>query len=211
MNGSAALLNDTALALFTYAAQLPYLRRANEFLENLLISNGISVQLQNSTTVSVLVSANNIDLGTMTGYPSDMLLPIRLWERSNSSQNFVLMTERELEPSYTPVSTLGIWEFRNNTIYVPGINATAQVKIDYWRQLSAITSSSSNEEVGGSKSYLEARTAELCARYIGQNAEIADSLLNNEVIPAQDMLERIYIKNSQGSRSRRRPFRRPRF
>lgn len=208
MNGAAALLNDIGLTNFSYAAQLPYLRRANEYLENLLIANGIAVQLQESTTVSVLASASNIDLATMIGYPSDMLLPIRLWERSNSSQNFVLMGEHELEPSYTPVNYLSIWEFRNNTIYVPGINVATQVKIDYWRQLATVTSSSSNEEVAGSKALLEARTAEQCARYAGQNSEIADSLLNNEVIPAQDLLERIYIKNSQGSRSRRKPFRR---
>lgn len=213
MDESAALLNDTAKSLFTYAAQLPYLKRANEFLENLLIANGVAIQRQTSAVLTVVSSTTNIDLSVNVAYPSDMLLPIRLLERDGgaTSQDFGPMIETEWEPELRPTASIQFWTFRNNKIYTPGVTSTRDVKIDYWRQLTTITSSSSPEEVTGSKVYLAAKTAELCARYIGQNKEIADDLANIEVAPAQDLLERIYIKNSQGvGRSRRRRFTRPR-
>lgn len=209
MDESASLLNDVAKKLFTYTAQLPYLKRANESLENLLIACGVSVQRRSGVTLTVPASTTTIDLGLNVNYPSDMLLPINLWEKTDAGSRFNLMTEQEWEPDITPTSELSLWSFRDNTIYTPGVTTQRLVKIDYWRQLSAVTSSGSNEEIGGSKTYLAAKTAELCARYIGQNGEVADSLLSIEVVPAQDLLERIYIKNSQGTRSRRRPFRRP--
>lgn len=212
MDESASLLNDTAKTQFTYTAQLPYLKRANEILENLMISWGVSVQRQTSAVITVTTSSSNIDLSGLSGYPSDMLLPIRLLETDLGSTVFgPPMTEKEWEPEITPTSTLQFWVFRNNKIYTPGVTTSRLVKIDYWRQLTVITSQSSNEEVGGGKTWLAAKTAELCARYIGQNKEIADDLFTIEVIPAQDTLERIYNKNSQGSaRGRRRRFRRPR-
>ena len=211
MDESAALLNDVAKALFTYTAQLPYLKRANEALENLLIANGVSVQRQVGAVLSVAPSTSNIDLSATIGYPSDMLLPIRCWERDGGAtdQTFTMMDERDWEPEITPTSSLAYWTFRNNKIYIPGVTTTRDVKIDYWRQLTAIVSSGSNEEVMGAKTYLAAKTAEMCARYIGQNSEIADSLLSNEVAESKDLLERILVKNTQGTRSRRRRFTRP--
>lgn len=211
MDAAAALLNDTALSTFSYAAQLPYVKRANEILETVMLANGISVQRQVSAVLTVPVSAVNNDLSGLVGYPSDMLVPIRCWERTaGSGLTYSLMTELDWEPEIVPTVSLTYWVFRNNKIYTPGSTASANVKVDYWRQLSAITAAGSSEEVAASKVYLSAKTAELCARYIGQNKEIADDLLTDEVGPAQDLLERIYVKNSQGTRSRRRRFTRPR-
>lgn len=211
MDESAALLNDTAKVNFTYTAQLPFLRRANEILENLMLSNGVSIQKQISAVVSVVSSTSNIDLSAKSGYPSDMLLPIRLWERDGgTTQQFDVMTEKEWEPEVQVGSSITYWTFRNNKIYTPGTTSTRDIKIDYWRQLSAVTAAGDNEEVSGSKTFLAAKTAEMCARYIGQNTDMADSLLQIEVVPAQALLEGIWVKNSQGNRSRRKRFQRPR-
>lgn len=212
MDEAASLLNDTAKTLFTYAAQLPYLRRANEALENLLIACGISVQRQVSLVMTVAPSAVNIDLTANGSYPTDILLPIRCWERDggSNSQTFSLMTERDWEPELNPTTSATYWTFRNNKIYIPGVTSSRDIKVDYWRQLTSITGQNSNEEVAGAKTFLAAKTAEMCARYIGQNKEVADDLLNIEVGDARDLLERIYIKNTQGTRSRRRRFSRPR-
>lgn len=211
MDEAASLLNDTAKERFTYAAQLPYVRRANEFLENLMIACGISIQRQTSAVILTPTSTVNLDLSAYAGYPSDMLLPIRLWERDGgaTSQTFTLMTEKEWEPELIPTSSITYWTFRNNKIMTPGATSTRDIKVDYWREITAVTASGSNEEISGSKTYLAAKTAELCARYIGQNKDVADDLLGIEVGPAQDLLERIYIKNTQGTRARRRRFTRP--
>lgn len=212
MDEASILLNDVAKTQFTYSAQLPYLKRANELLENMMISWGVSPQRQTSAIMTVPSSTTEIDLSAVTGYPSDMLLPIKLFETDLGATTFgPPMIEQEWTPEVSATSTLTYWAFRNNKIYCPPVTQSRLVKIDYWRQLTSITSQSSNEEIGGAKTYLAAKTAELCARYIGQNKEIADDLFNIEVMPAQDTLERIYNKNSQASaRGRRKRFRRPR-
>lgn len=210
MDEAASLLNDSAKDLFTYTAQLPYLKRANESLENLLIVCGASVQRKGSATITVPSSTTTTDLSNEVGYPSDMLVPINVQERRDSDDVWVGLTESSWEPDIQPTASIDFWSYHNGTIYIPPVSAQREVKINYWRQLSAITSSGSNEEINGSKTYLAAKTAELCARYIGQNKEIADDLLSIEVISAQDLLERMYIKNSQGTRARRRPYRRSR-
>jgi len=96
----------------------------------------------------------------------------------SSDTTFRLMDEKDWEPETIPGSSLTYWAFRNNKVFTNGVIGTRQVKIDYWRELTAVTNQNSNEEIGGSKTYLSAKTAELVARYVGQNTEIADSLLN---------------------------------
>lgn len=210
MNQAAAILNDTGLAVFSFVAQLPYLKMANEDLELILIACGVSIQRQVGAVLSVPASTTDNDLSGVAGYPSDMFFPIRLWESPDGSVgSFNLMTEKDWTPEVRPTAGLIFWAFRNNKIYTPGSTSARSVKIDYWRQLTSIISSSSNEEVAGALTYLAAKTAELCARFIGQNTDIADALLNGRVAQCQDVLERIYIKNTQGTRSRRRRFRRP--
>lgn len=209
MDQAAVLLNDPSKNLFTYVAQLPYLRRANEFLENLMVVNGVSVQRQSSSVITVTPSITNIDLSSKTNYPSDMLVPIRLMESDNATSGFMQMTEKDWVPDLNPTSSLEFWVYRNNKIYVPGVTTTRYIRVDYWRQLSAVTTSGDPEEFVASKTYLAAKTAEMCARYIGQNQDAANDLMNIEVIPAQGLLESIYIKNMQGTRTRRRRFTRP--
>lgn len=205
---AAALLNDQARAFYTDVNMLPHLKKSNEDLELILIASGAAVQRQESSTpIQVPVNVNN---QVLTGIP-DMFVPIRVIERaSGSSDVFVLLDERAWEPNIRAASSLGYWTFRNNQIIFPPVSTAREVKVDYWRQLSPILNASSVEEILLSKTYLASRLAELCARYVGQNSEIADSLRDNEVSQAQDKLETIYVKNTQGSRSRRRRFSRSR-
>lgn len=203
---AAALLNDQGRALFIDGLMLPHLKKANEDLELIMIANGSAVQRQQSSAaIAVPASAfnQNLSLATLT----DMFVPIRVLERASGSTDvYVLMGEREWEPNIKATSSLAYWTFRNNQIIFPPLGAAREVIVDYWRQLSPITSTGSTEEILLSKTYLASRLAELCARYIGENNERADQLRDNEVSQAQNNLEIIYVKNSQGSRTRRRRF-----
>lgn len=207
MDEAASLLNDSAKTLFSYANQLPYLKKAAEDLESILIDLGQSpLQKATSATISVASSASIITVSQAS--VSDLFVPIHLWERAQGGAigDWQLMEEKEWEPDTRAGTVLQYWTFRNNALYCPPCTANREVKIDYWRQLTPITSSSSNQEVTGAKMYLAAKTAELCARYIGENKERADQLLEIEVIPSRDRLESIYVKNSQSRRVRRKRF-----
>jgi hypothetical protein len=205
MDSARLFLNDIGLALYTNTVLLPAVKMANEELESILLANGQVGTLK--AISSVLQVASSTTPSSLAAPPSDLFVPIRLEERaSGSSDDYTPMTEQEFEEQTGTNTQLGVWVFRNGVIRFPPCQANREVLVYYYRQMTPVTSASSNEEITGAKTYLAAKTAELAARYIGMNKEIADDLLQIEVIPARERLESIYVKNSQGKRTRRRRF-----
>lgn len=203
MDSARIFLNDNAATLYTNTSMVPYVRKSNENLETLLLANGVQVQNVKSTAITVAANALTLTL------PADFLVPIRLYERdANDAQNdWIPMTEKIWEPEdVIPTNTLRFWAFRNNRIYFIGSIVTREVLLEYSRQLAVITGENSPEDFVLSKNYLAAKTAELCARYIGMNKDMADDIATREVIKAEDELIRIFVLASQGT-----PQRRPRF
>lgn len=202
MNGARVYLNDVAASIFTNTALLPLVIMANEELEKLLIIIGAEVQRNNSAAITVSANALTITL------PVDFLLPISLKERrvGGTENDWEDMTEQIWSPEYVPAPTINYWAFSNNAIRIPGASVNREVLLKYDRQLAVITSSSSPEDFILSKAFLERKTAELAARYIGMNENFANSLAIREVEPARDALERLFILNSQGNPIRRKRF-----
>lgn len=200
MDDAAALLNDVPKSNYTYTVQLPFCRRANEMLEKIFISYGISVQLTKSTAITVAINALTLTL------PSDFLLPINLWERNSGATNdaWVPMSMKTWEPeSAVPTTSLTYWAFRNNAINFIGATTARDVLLEYQRQLAVISGTNSPEDTSLAKVWLGAKTAELCARYVGMNKTFADEIRDNEVGPAEDNLIRGYILQQQGNKVRR--------
>jgi hypothetical protein len=198
-----ALLNDTAQNLYTNSAVLPYVIKANEDLEKKLIIYG-APQQRKKTTVSTVAA-----LATTLTLPSDFLLPIRLFERAAgaTSADWILMKEKDWEQeSAIQTNTLVQWAFRDNAINFIGATVARDVLLEYERALAVITSSSSLEDFTLSKGYLSARTAELCARYIGMNSAMANEIAGRDVAQAEDELMRVLVLNQQGLPQRRRRF-----
>lgn len=207
MDGARVLLNDQAQALYTNTLVVPYLQRANRELELELINNGAEVTRQQSAVISVAAAptAQNISITL----PADFLLPTSIHERNQGATNdqWNEMVERAWEPeNVVPTNDLRYWAFRNNAIYTPGVQIAKDVLLKYDRQLAIITGPASPEDFILSQNFLEAKTAELCARYIGMNKEFADDLAGLEVAIAKDNLMRAFVLNSQGAPSRRQRF-----
>lgn len=203
MDLAAFYLNDTALSNYTYAAQLPALKIANERLEKLLLINGVEVQRVISSAIVVTAGVKTLTL------PSDFLLPIKLFEKqiSDSSDQYTLMSEMKWDPeAYDPVTNMQYWVFRNNGIYFPGCLNDTDILLEYERQLGAISGNSSVIDFYLSKQFLGAVTAELCARNIGMNKTTADDIRDNYVAKAEDDLSRVLVLNDQGTRTRRGRF-----
>lgn len=202
MDQSAAMLNDTALDQYTYTVQIPYLKKANEDLEKKLIIFGTEVQRTKSNAISILADATTVTL------PSDFLLPISLKERNVGENNdqWVDMTETIWEPDSTHTTYIEFWAFRNNTIYIKPPIIAKEILLYYERSLAVLSGQNSAVDTGIIKGYLAARTAELCARYIGMNSTFADEIRDNEVSRAESDLEYMLVLNSQGN-----PVRRPKF
>lgn len=202
MDQAASFLNDTALDVYTYTTMLPYLKRANEDLEKKLIVYGTSEQRTKSAAIPVLADATTITL------PSDFLLPLDLKERNvgETEDQWVDMTLLDWEPDATHTTYIEFWAFRNNAIYIKPPIVAKEVKLYYERALGVIIGSSSVIDFSLTKGYLAARTAELCARYIGMNSTFANEIRDNEVAAAQNELEYMLVLSTQGTSVRRPKF-----
>lgn len=206
MDLAASLLNDKRKRLYNYDVQLPYLKIAADDLEMELANNDISLT-DDVCDINVLAGATNLVL------PCDFFLPIKLEERPLSSTNaddFVDMEERDFTPSNRQTDVLQYWAFRNNQVKLLGSTTDRTVRLKFKRTLSALTDYSVVAEVNRAKNYLSFRTAALCAEFIGKDLQRANSL-NGQGLDSLDKLTSILVKNRQGVRKRRRPFRVPLF
>ena len=209
---SATLLNDTARTVYTYTAVLPYLQIAlQELQEHFELNNIPSTQL-----TSALI---NIPAGTtqiiyngigVPALPSDMIEPMQLWEREAGIDPYVPMSRRDYIPHQfegTLVSKFSFFIWENNAIKFLPTNRSNDVKIDYLKTIfSALVDENSLIDCINGATFLEYRTAALCAEFIERNNSSANAL-NGYAVMALDRATGIGVKGKQTIHSRRRPFR----
>lgn len=199
---SAAFLNDTGRAVYEDSIQLPYLKVAQEELEQHLITDEIPISLISEAIIEVPEGDTELAL------PSSFFVPIYLEERRSGTSTFSPVKERRTVDRNSPVASenMYIWDYRHNCINFVGSTEDREIKLTYWRHFPTIVTGGSEINIDGAKNTLAFRTAAMCARYIGNNKERSDEL-NMESIAARDLLLNLYVKNTQGVRARRRPFR----
>lgn len=205
MDTTAALMNDAAKTLFTYTVQLPYLRMAQQELDQQLNLNECPLDLISEYESTVLAGEIALSL------PTSFFLPISLKERvsgSNLETDYKPMTEvaNVYDLSLEQTTQLVYWDFRHNCINFVGSTVNRQVRLYYWRHATAIVDDGSIESQAGANNFLSYKTAALIARFIRKQDGIADNL---ELQAAQslDLLLSVLVKNTQGVRVRRLPFR----
>lgn len=218
LNLSASLMNDTARSKYTHAAMLPYFNMALAQMMEHLELNEIPVMEKSSVAVSVTTGQTVIAMGTTsTNYPTDLIAIQQLWERlSGSSEPYTPMYKRDFLPHYlegTQTSDIGVWTWLDQEVQFFAPTTPRDVKFDYIRQRYANTIGDTTAviDVINSRTYLEFKTAELCAMYIGENPGRAAALRVDA--EGQDgnggalaRLLSINIKDKQDVQTRRRPF-----
>jgi len=181
---------------------LPYLRIASDELD--LEFHNENIETHNAICdIDVDIGETELDL------PCRFFLPIRLFERLQTSTDdgdFSLMTERSFEPTAEPVSDLSVWAFRQGEIKFIGALTDRKVRLEFKQSLATLSDEDVNITINKAKNFLAFRTAALCAEFIGRNTTISGSL-NAQAAVNMDALTTAYVKNRQGVRVRRRPFR----
>lgn len=205
MDASAVLLNDAAKTLYKYEVQIPYLKMANRDLEQQLDLGENQVNLISEYLTTVPASQKVLSL------PTDFFLPIKLQERKSGEtldSAFVPMNEcpNVSDLRVDPVNYLNYWDYRHNCINLIGSTEDRQVRLYYWRQIAEIVNEGSLEIIRGAENYLSFRNAALIAQYSAGNVARA-AALNADAQIYGDRLLSIFIKNNQGNRVRRKPFR----
>lgn len=215
MDVSASLLNDSAKVNYTYAAQSPYLRLALQELREYFELHNISVTQLVSPVIQVNAGQTQIvynGVGVPT-LPSDMAEPAQLWERPRDSNPFIPMVKKDYLPHSlegTQISEFLYYVWENQAIKFLPANRNNDIKIDYIRQLfpdaGATVDQNTQINVVNCQTFLEYRTASLCAEFIERNKPSADGL-NAYAGLALDRGVGIGVKGKQNIMTRRRPFR----
>lgn len=207
MDRSAALLNDTALSVFTYVAQLPFLNTALDELQEIFEQDNAETTNKLATAITVAAGTTQIAQASL---PSDLVEIQKLYERLNGTTDpYFEMTRVDWLPQdYVNTESLQWWTYQEQNInFVTGGATTArQVLIEYIASLfTAITSSTASINLNNCKSFLAYRTAGLCAEFIGENPDRAQAL-NGDALLALDRIRSLNTKGRQSIQTRRRPF-----
>ena len=212
MAKSASLLNDTARTNYTYAAQLPYLQIAlQELQEHFQLNDIPTVQL---TSAVIPVDAGFFELMynavlPFPSLPNDFVEPSQLWERDRGVDPFTPMTRKEYLPKRetTNNTQFSVYTWNNQRITVHPCVGNRDIKIDYIKELfENIVDENSLINIVNARTFLEYRTAALCAEFIERNKTSSDAL-NVYAVLGSDRVTGITVKGKQNISTRRRPFR----
>lgn len=202
MDAAATLLNDAAKVTFSYTVLLGKLKLAWEDLQNSLAEHGASV-IKKKTSSAISISAHAKDV---TSYPADFLSPIDLYERQPGAteDDWAPMSEHDFLPNRAESDQLQDWSWNGDEVNFVGCMNNREVKMDYFAQITAITSENSSIPVTGSQNYLAYRTAAIQAAILKN--DLAGSLASEAEKALQTFLN-TRAKQRQSVPVRRKPFR----
>jgi len=207
-------MNDSAQSLYTNTVCLPFLNLSLDELQELYEINGIPVTNETSAAIKIKAGINRLGFDTTPALPSDLIEIQQLWESTSGLNQWTPMIKKEIIPHYlednTTISMFLIWAWEHGRVALIAANADNDLKIDYTASLFntpiLIKDINVNLPFTNVKTYLEYKTAALCAMFIAENESRAvalDSLTGTALSRALG----IPIKGMQSIVTRRRPFR----
>jgi hypothetical protein len=209
IDASAALLNDVNKTQYTSAVQIPYFNMAQNDLQEQMELNNVPVTNEVApTTLIVAAGVTVISFSTNPALPVDLIEIQQISERLNgTTTDYDPMTRRDfLPPLVEQTESLIWWAWLNQELRFIGATTARQLQLNYIAtRLPVITSTATPITLINARSFLQYRTAALCAEFIGENKVRADSLNSNAAI-ALDSFLGISTKGRQAIACRRRPF-----
>jgi hypothetical protein len=211
-----SLLNDAQGNLFTDAVLLPYANSAYRAVQRELANAGAGGFLTDNaqlvvTAVDAADPSLQVSITDATAppnqLPTDLLAPLKLWERANgSSDDFVEMVDLSRHgglPSRAQGVTLGVWEWRADGIYFLGATQDTQVRIRYLKSFPDLADATSPVLVRNAQEAIAYGTAALAAWARGTPlAEKWDTAASDAI----ESLVSAAVRREQQTARRRRPF-----
>jgi hypothetical protein len=211
-----SLLNDAQGNLFTDAVLLPYANSAYRKVQRALGNAGAGGFLSDDallvvTAVDAPDASLQVAITDATAppnqLPTDLLLPLKIWERPNgSSDDFAEMVDLTRHgglPSRVQDVNLSIWEWRSDGIYFLGATQDTQIRLRYLKAYPDLTDATSPVLIRNSQEAIAYATAALAGWSRGS------PLSERWDDAAADALEDLVIQSvrrEQQSSRRRRPF-----
>jgi hypothetical protein len=211
-----SLLNDAQGNLFTDAVLLPYANSAYRKVQRALGNAGAGGFLSDDALLVVAAvdapdASLQVSITDATALPNqlptDLLLPLKIWERPNgSSDDFAEMVDLTRHgglPSRVQDVNLSIWEWRSDGIYFLGATEDTQIRLRYLKAYPDLTDATSPVLIRNSQEAVAYATAALAGWSRGS------PLSERWDDAAADALEDLVIQSvrrEQQSSRRRRPF-----
>lgn len=205
MDRARAALNDASGQLFTNNVLLPFLNNAWEDLQSEMQVNGLPTVF--GATAALTIPAGAIVLSTVSTppLPTNLVEPQNLYERRPGETRWYPMGEYPgLLPTYQG-ETLGIWQWRGDTIKFVGATTDREILIEYTSSLPEITGANTVIPIDSAKLFLAYKTAAEAASDVGQNPQRAESLSARANVEKQKFIA-IRVKGLQGLSVRRIPY-----
>jgi len=213
-----SLLNDAVINWATPAVLLPYLNAAYRTLQRKVANAGGGGFITDDVLLVLpAVPALQQDPGTQAvindatpppnQLPSNLLIPLKLWERPNlSTQDFCEMTDLTNKgglPSRLQGMTLGVWEWRTDGLYFIGAQQDTQLRLRYQSAFPDLVGPNDVILVRGAQEALAFMTAGLAGMARGSPLSDKAELLSTD---AQEDVILENVRANQVSGVRRRAY-----
>lgn len=210
----AGLMNDTDRAVYTNAACLPYFNLALDELQETYELNGIPITNETSTAIKIKSGIKRLGFDTNPALPSDFVELQQLWESPSGLNQWTPVDKRDFIPHYlednTTISQFLIYAWEHGDIVFVAANSDNDLKLDYTASIFntpiLIKDINVNLPFTNVKTYLEYKTAAICAMFVAEN-ESRSIALDSLAGTALSRALGIPIKGMQSIVTRRRPFR----
>jgi len=212
MGAVRSLLNDDDEVLFPDYKLFPKLTLAQNELFNRLALGSNQNTFEQSAILSVVANAVDgvhTDLTAVSGYPTDLLIPLYLKERAvgETDSQFIRMDFVEFIPNTTKTNLLRYWTWRKNKLYVLGSTVAREVLIRYRRTLTVSTLLADDTVVSAAETWLTYKTAALVLISLPGDPDPRIPEYKDMAKQNEDIFMMLNTKNRQNIATRRKGYR----
>ena len=195
----ATFLNDTAATKYPDERLLFLAKRAYNYFQSRLESNGVNVK---SKEVTKTITAGETYYSPL---PNDLVVPVKCEERqAGTSDEFQPVIYRMNIPITTPASCILYWGWRMDRLVFNEADNDREVKLYYMRTFPELFGIDTRVFALGEE-FLIAKISALAHLFISQNEERAK--IANEIAEAElDEILNILVKMDQANPIRRKPY-----
>lgn len=140
-----SIVSDPTPDYLSDAILLPLIQRAYRKAARVLRAAGVGLLRKDSADISVPASTVVLERTSGVQYPSDLLRPLVLREKTTGGTTFTQMSQNHEEFFYdkTAGTLREIWDWWGDQIHIPAASAASTIVIRYEAELPALTGNSS--------------------------------------------------------------------
>jgi hypothetical protein len=205
------LVGDPSGQVYTQAVLLPYVNMAQDEMADELRNNGVGEATFVNSVITVPANTTVLNQGSTPPIPTNLVVPLSLYERTvgGAEQDFTLINGPQILPNFNASTTLGFWNFVQDTTNGPtiqfiGATTAREVRILYYGDVNNLSAGGDKLLFYGAQNAISYKVASLVAasRGNGEGAQGFDALWQK----GKDRFVSEMVKTMQARPGRRAPW-----